>query len=174
MKYIKYLFLFLLPACKGPAASQSAFVAPIRSDSNQLTIAGSYDDLARDGKTSLWNTFSQDKPGMHNGRGETVKISTVSKKQITMGLYASDTLIATKSFKYKIKGDFIVISRRTKTDWPVGPLIWTLNTRRLLLARNKEDQLLFVDYGSTIAFFVIMPLTGAEYSPLATYDRVSK
>lgn len=174
MKYIQYLFLLLLPACKGPAASQTKFVTPLRSDSNQLGIVGNYGNLALDGSTSLWNTFSHDKPREDNGRGETVKINAVSKKRITIGLYHSDTLIASKSFKYTIKHDFVVIRRPTKMGWPVGPLIWTLNIRRFLLARNKEDQLLCVDYGSTVAFFLIMPLTGASYSPLATYDRVVK
>ena len=174
MKYIKYLFLLLLPACKGPAASQSAFVAPLKSDSSQLTILGDYGDLSQDGRISLWNTLSQGKSAIDNRGGEMVKISAISKKRIMIGLYRSDSLIASKSFKYKIKGDFLAIRRPTILDWPVGPLIWTLNIRRFCLARTKEDQLLFVDYGSTIAFFLIMPVTGGEYSPLAKYDRVLK
>jgi hypothetical protein len=164
----------LLPACKSLIPTQSEYLAPLRTDSNQLSITGHYRDLGRDYRTSLWNTLNETNPRTENGREETVRISAVRKKRITVGLYLQDSLITSKSFKYRIKGDFIAIHRPTKFDWPIGPLIWTLNTRSFCLARNKEDQLLFVEYGSTTAFLLIMPLTGAAHSPMTKFNSVTK
>lgn len=171
MKYTRYLLLLLLPACKAPDVIRSGSFATLKTDSNKLSIAGNYENLSRDQKTTLWKAFS---PKGLQDENANIRVSATSKKRITLTLFKGDSILASKSFRYKEKGNLILIRRPYKTEWPIGPLIWVLFNSKFWIGRNKRNQLFVCDESSRTAFLVIMPLTGAAYTPTYLFDPLEE
>lgn len=177
MKYIRYLLLLLLPACNiSKTIVQTDPTRMLMSDSNKQVITGTFKNVslphASDKELTLWNSLTSKEKSKDLWQNGTVNIHLTPKHRVKATLYYDDKIVDTKSLRFKIEDNFIVLRRQLNFKWPLGPLLWIYINNKVRLAVNEQNQLCLINNKSKFGFLVLLPVASGDFGGNFFYDRI--
>jgi len=123
-------------------------------------------------RTSIWNHIKPNyKPKNDDWKYGYVEMKIKNQKEINFVLKDhSNIVIDTKDFRYKIKGNFVELSKQTLAE-PLYIVLWVLGRQKIALGLTDQQQLKILRKYRSFGMLIFLPTFGGGDFEVSKFEK---